>query len=115
MTADHTSVPSGRDDRRPLADRVKDLDGFIPALRGRLDRGEYANLGPVDLGELAPFGDPELALRVLLADWDHFDDLTPEQRDDYGVAARRLTVLADLNALQQRLDGRADTPPMGRK
>ena len=107
MTADHTNVPSARDDRRPLADRVKDLDGFVPELRGRLDRGEYANLGPVDLGESAPFGDPELALRVMLADWDHFDDLPPEQRDDYGVAARRLKVLADLHALQQRLDGRA--------
>ncbi len=87
---------------------MKDLDGFVPELRGRLDRGEYANLGPVDLGELAPFGDPELAL---LADWDHFDDLTPEQRDDYGVAARRLKVLADPDAFRQRLDGRQDDQP----
>ena len=113
MTTGRDDVPSARDDRRPLADRVKDLDGFIPELRGRLHRGEYADLGAVDLGELGPFGDPELALRVMLADWDHFDDLSPEQRDDYQVAARRLTVLADLNALKQRLDGRADTPPMG--
>jgi hypothetical protein len=111
MTADHTNVPTARDERRPLADRVKDLDGFVPELRGRLDRGEFANLGPVDLGELAPFGDPELALRVLLADWDHFDDLSPEQRDDYSVAARRLKVLADLDAFRQRLGGRADAPP----
>ena len=111
MTADHTDVPSARDDRRPLADRVKDLDGFVPELRGRLDRGEYANLGPVDLGELSPLGDPETALRIMLADWDHFENLTPEQRDDYAVAARRLKVLADLDAFRQRLDGRADTSP----
>jgi len=106
MTVD---VPSARDDRRPLADRVKDLGGFVPELRGRLDRGEYANLGPVGLGELSPLGDPETALRIMLADWDHFDNLTPEQRDDYSMAARRLQVLADLDAFRQRLDGRADT------
>jgi hypothetical protein len=91
-----------------LADRVKDLDGFVPELRGRLDRGEFANVCPVDLGELSPLRDPELVLRIMLADWDHFDHLTPEQRDDYGVAARRLQALADLHTLQQRLDGRAD-------
>src|SRR4051812_6090815 len=106
MTADHTDVPSPRDDRRPVVDRVKDLDGFIPELRGRLDRGEYANLGPVELGTLESLGDPELVLRVMLADWDHFDNLSPEQRDDYQVAARRLRMLADLHALQQQLDGR---------
>jgi hypothetical protein len=74
MTADHTDVPSARDDRRPVADRVKDLDGFIPELRERLNRGEYANLGPVNLGELSPLEDPEKALRIMLADWDHFDN-----------------------------------------
>ena len=68
MTTGRDGVPSARDDRRPLADRVKDLDGFIPDLRGRLDRGAYAKLGPIDLGELAPLGDPELALRIILAD-----------------------------------------------
>jgi hypothetical protein len=94
-----------------LTDRVKDLDGFIPELRGRLDRGEYANLGPVDLGESAPLRDPELVLRILLADWDHFDNLSHEQRDDYGVAARRLKVLADLHALRQRLDEQPDGQP----
>src|SRR4051794_19827378 len=105
MTTDPSGIPSTRDDRRPLADRVKDLDGFIPELRGRLHRGEYAGVGPVDLGESAPIGDPELVLRIMLADWDHFDDLGPEQRDDYLVAARRVQVLADLHALRQRLDG----------
>ena len=111
MTIDPNGIPSARDARRPLADRVKDLDGFIPELRGRLDRGEYATLGPVDLGESAPLGDPELVLRIMLADWDHFDSLSPKQRDDYLVAARRLTVLADLHALWQRLDGREDSRP----
>ena len=111
MTTGRDDVPSGHDDRRPLADRVKDLDGFIPELRGRLDRGEYANLGHVDLGESAPLGDPELALRIMLADWDHFDSLSPEQRDDYRVAARRLTVLADLHALRERLGGSGDDRP----
>ena len=108
MTTGRDDVPSARDDRRPLADRVKDLDGFIPELRGRLDRGEYDDLGPVDLGKLAPIGDPELALRIMLADWDHFDTLSPKQRDDYQVAARRLTVLADLSAFAKRLDGCVD-------
>jgi hypothetical protein len=105
MTTDPNRLPPAPDDRRPLADRVKDLDGFIPELRGRLGRDEYAN---VDLGESTPLGDPQLVLRIMLADWDHFDDLSPEQRDDYGVAARRLQVLADLHAFRQRLDGRRD-------
>ena len=39
------------------------------------------------------------------------ENLTPEQRDDYSVAARRLTVLADLDAFRQRLGRRADTSP----
>ena len=108
MTTGRNHVPSARADRRPLADRVKDLDGFIPELRGRLDRGEYANLGPIDLGESAPLGDPELALRVMLADWDHFDDLSPDQRDDYHVAARRLNVLADISTFAKLLDGGVD-------
>ncbi len=108
MTTGRDDVPPARDDRRPLADRVKDLDGFIPELRERLDRGEYAKLGPVDLGELAPLGDPELALRIMLADWDHFDSLSPEQRDDYQMAARRLRVLADISAFAKLLDGRGD-------
>src|SRR3954465_4878904 len=111
MTADRTDVPSARDNRRPLADRVKDLDGFVPELRERLNRGEYANLGPVDLGELSPLSDAEKALRIMLADWDHFDTLPRKQREDYSVAARRLQVLADLDAFRQWLDERADTSP----
>ena len=111
MTIDATGMPPARDDRRPVVDRVKDLDGFVHELRGRLDRGEYANLAPIALGELAPLGDPELVLRIMLADWDHFDDLSADRRDDYGVAARRLTVLADLFALWRRVDGREDGRP----
>ena len=108
MADNQKGTPSAHDDRRPLADRVEAADGFIPALRGRLERGEYANLGPVDLGELSPLGDAELVLRVMLADWDHFDDLSPEQRDDFLVAARRLAVLRDLSTLVERLDGLRD-------
>jgi hypothetical protein len=104
VTTKHDGVPSERDDRRPLADRVEDLDGFIPVLRGRLGRGEYAECGPVDLGEWAPLGNPERVLRVMLADWDHFHDLSPAQRDDFQVAARRLAVLRDLRLFLQRLD-----------
>jgi hypothetical protein len=104
MTAKNADMPSGRVDRRPLADRVKDLDGFVSELRGRLDRGDYVNLGPVDLGAPPPLQESELAQRIMLADWDHFDNLTPKRRDDYAVAARRLKVLADLHALRQRLD-----------
>jgi hypothetical protein len=115
MATEHSGVPSPRDDRRPLADRVKDLDGFIPELRGRLDRGEYAGLGHVDLGQAAPLGDPELVLRILLADWDHFDDLPRARRNDYRVASRRLTALADLDALRQQLDGETGEASLRRR
>src|SRR5215207_6580197 len=93
---------SARDVDRPLSDYLEHLGGFVRELRERFTLGEYARLGPVDLGEWAPLRDPELVVRIMLADWDHFDDLSPEQRNDFLVAVRRLSVLLDLRTLEQR-------------
>ena len=77
---------------------------FIREVRGRLARGDFAGLGPVGVhgGTL----DASLAVRIMLADWHHFDDLPAAQRDDMLLVARRRLVLSDLRALVATLDER---------
>ncbi len=78
-----------------------DLAAWIDALRARLARGELDGQGSFDTGDGAlPVG---LAARIMLADLDHYDDLTPEQRGAPPVRARRLRLLADLWELRARI------------
>ncbi len=78
-----------------------DLAAWIDALRDRLARGELDGQGSFDTGDgVLPVG---LAARIMLADLDHFDDLTPEQRRDPLVMSRRLHLLADLWELRARI------------
>ncbi len=74
-----------------MATEPDDLVVWIEALRGRVAHGELDGQGSIDVGNGAlPVG---LAARIMLADLDHFDDLTPEQRNDPQVMARRLRLL----------------------
>ena len=87
-------------------------DKLIRELHARLARGEFKGLGPVTFRDGSTLPDAELVVRIMLADWSHYDDLPPEQRDDLFVRARRLALLEDLRALVVTLDrrrGRAST------
>ena len=89
------------------AGRVNDgrdgLDTWTAALRDRLARGELDGRTPVTIGGLR-LPSAELAARIMLADLDHYDDLTPEQRRDMLVEARRLLLLRDFRQLRDLLD-----------
>ena len=92
-----------------MTDVAASADGFIRAVHARLARGDFAGLGPVGVhgGTL----DAELAVRIMLADWCHFDDLPAEQRDDVLMVARRRGVLHDLRELVATLDARRGRTP----
>ncbi len=84
-----------------MATEPDDLAAWIAALRARLARGELDGQGSIHIGGgTLPVG---LAARIMLADLDHFDDLTPEQRRDPLVMARRLHLLGDLCELRARI------------
>ena len=77
-----------------------ELDAWISDLRGRVARGELVGLGPTPIEEAAVL-DTETLVRVMLADLDHYDDLSPEQRRDPLIQARRGLLLADFRRLHQ--------------
>ncbi|MDP8923248.1 MAG: hypothetical protein M3O34_10295 [Chloroflexota bacterium] len=78
------------------------LDAWIAELRGRVARGELDDLPPIDMD-----GAPELGtaavVRILLSDLDDCEALTPEQRRDPLVIARRLYLLGDLWKLRAQI------------
>jgi hypothetical protein len=79
-----------------------DLAAWLAELRGRVARGELAGRGPIAVaGGTLP--SVELAARVLLADLDHYDDLSPARRRDPLVVARRRLLLADLRRFRERI------------
>ncbi len=85
-----------------MATGADDLFAWIDALRGRVARGELDGRGRVTLGDGAAF-DAALAARILLADYDHGDDLTPEQRRNALNVERRRVLLADLRRLREQI------------
>ncbi len=56
------------------------LDRWIRDLRGHLERGDLAGIGPVDIGDSTGGLPGELTIRIMLADLDHLDDLPPVAR-----------------------------------
>ncbi len=84
-----------------MAAEPDDLAAWIDALRARLARGELDGQGSFDTSDgILPVG---LAARIMLADLDHYEDLTPEQRGEPLVIARRLHLLADFCELRARI------------
>jgi hypothetical protein len=79
-----------------------DLAAWLAELRGRVARGELAGRGPIEVagGTLASV---ELAARVLLADLDHYEDLSLARRRDPLVVARRRLLLEDLRRLREQI------------
>ncbi len=91
--------------RRAIERRVStgDLMDWIAELRGRLGRGELADLGSVDMhGVLLPI---ERAARILLADLADQDAevVSPEQRHDPDAERRRQALLRDFHRLREQI------------
>ena len=87
---------------RALCRRVdpNELDTWIADLRGRVARGELDGVGAVPLDGAAVLGTATV-VRVMLADLDHYDDLSPEQRRDLLVQARHRLLLRDFRRLRE--------------
>ena len=78
------------------------LATWIAELRGRLARGEFADGGPIEVAGVT-LPRVELAVRIMLADLDHYDDLALDRRRDLLVMARRRLLLEDLRRLREQL------------
>jgi hypothetical protein len=82
-------------------DAQDDLGPWIATVRERLARGELADLGPMPvLDRFAPLPG-ELVVRIMLADYEHYDDLPLARRREPLIVAQRLALLADLRRLRE--------------
>jgi len=60
----------------------EEFTGWIADLRARLDRGDLATLGPVDVGHGTDLLPAQDTIRIMLADLDGFDEMTPDEAND---------------------------------
>jgi hypothetical protein len=79
-------------------------EAWVTELRARLGRGDLAKLGPLQLWEDVPPMPGELMVRIMLADLDHFADLTPTHRAEPGVQRRRRALLEDFARLRSLVE-----------
>ena len=77
-----------------------DLKPWIENVRQRLERGELAHLGPMAVGNDLPNLPGELFVRIMVADYDHYDDLSTESRREAGTIAQRVALLEELRQLR---------------
>jgi hypothetical protein len=79
---------------------VDDLELWIERVKHRLARGELAELEPMPVGGGFPPLPGELFVRVMLADYEHYNDLSPERRWRPETIVLRAALLADLRRLR---------------
>ncbi len=87
---------------QPRCVERNELDAWISDLRGRVARGELDGVGAIPLDGAAVLSTATV-VRIMLADLDHYDDLSPEQRQDLLVRARRRLLLADFRRLREQI------------
>jgi hypothetical protein len=80
-------------------DAQDDLGQWVASVRERLARGELADLGAMPVLEDYQPLPGELFVRIMLADYDHYDDLPPARRREPAIVAQRLALLEDLRRL----------------
>jgi hypothetical protein len=73
---------------------------WIADLRVRLDRGDLATLGPVDVGHGTDILPAQDTVRIMLADLDGFDEMTLDEANDPVNVARRDVVLTSFRILR---------------
>jgi hypothetical protein len=77
-----------------------ELTAWIAELRDRLDRGDLATLGPVDVGHGTDALPAQDTIRIMLADLDDFEDMTPDEANDPVNAARRDVLVTSFRILR---------------
>jgi len=77
-----------------------ELAAWIADLRARLDRGELATLGPVDVGHGTQILPAQDTVRIMLADLDGFDEMPPDEAGDPVNVARRDILLTSFRILR---------------
>ena len=80
-----------------------ELAAWIMDLRARLDRGELATLGPVDVGHGTDTLPAQDTVRIMLADLDDLEDMTPDQANAPANVARRDVLLTNFRILWARI------------
>ena len=80
------------------------LTSWISELRARLDHGDLQTLLPTDLGHGIHASRSMHAIRIMLADLDRFQDMTPGEVVDPVIVSRRTCLLADFRVLRFLLD-----------
>ena len=77
-----------------------ELAAWIADLRVRLDRGDLAMLGSVDVGHGTDVLPAQDTVRIMLADLDGFDEMPPDEADDPVNVARRDVLLTSFRILR---------------
>jgi hypothetical protein len=77
-----------------------ELAAWIADLRVRLDRGDLATVGPVDVGHGTDVLPAQDTVRIMLADLDGFDEMPPDEADDPVNVARRDVLLTSFRILR---------------
>lgn len=77
-----------------------ELAAWIMDLRVRLDRGDLATSGPVDVGHGTDVLPAQDTVRIMLADLDGFDEMTPDEANDPVNVARRDVLLTQFRILR---------------
>ena len=81
-----------------------ELAAWIVDLRARLDCGELAELGPVDVGHGTDVLPAQDTVRIMLADLDGFDEMTPDEANDPVNVARRDVLVTSFRILRTLID-----------
>jgi hypothetical protein len=77
-----------------------ELTTWIADLRARLDRGDLATLGPVDVGHGTDILPAQDTVRIMLAELEDFADMTPDEANEPVNAARRDVLLTSFRILR---------------
>ena len=80
-----------------------DLAEWIESVSERLACGEFAGLPAIPVGPGMPSLPGEMFVRIMLADYDHYDDLSLERRRERWTIHMRIALLHDLRQLRDQI------------
>jgi hypothetical protein len=79
------------------------LGQWIADLRARLDAGDLARFGPIDVGDGTGLLAGAQIVRIMLADLDHLDGLPPVTHEWLDIPERRRALLDAFRQLRDRI------------
>jgi hypothetical protein len=86
-----------------VATMASDLDDWIRALRQRVERGELADLDPIDIGYGTGGLPAEASIRIMLSDLEDLADVRASDLDEGSRSRRRQMLLDDFRRLREIL------------